>query len=97
MSCGHKGVSAECGNSIVPSTYRKGSFIWGLIEIPFVLFVSILAGTGVGFLMYMGEIYSMDELPMIFLRVFERQSALMVAIPIALTTLYIVVKNLQKP
>lgn len=95
MSKGPKGFGP--GVSIEPSTYRKGSFIWGLIEIPFVLFVSILAGTGVGFLMYMGKIYSMDELPRIFMRVFEYQSALMIAIPITLTTLYIIVKNLQKP
>jgi hypothetical protein len=45
----------------------------------------------------MGKIYSMDELPRIFFRVFEYQSALMIAIPITLTTLYIIVKNLQKP
>ncbi len=94
MSHGHKGFGNPVRYPIAPSSYRK-NFAWWLIEIPFVLLVSILAGTGVSWLIQMTEIYGMGELSKAFMSIFERQSFLMIVVPITLTTLYFIVRKLN--
>ena len=85
----------DCKDPITPVTH-SGNFPWWLIEAPIVLFFSTLIGIATAWFVIMVGIYGMSEMPRLFENIYEQQGAIMILLPIALTSLYYTISKIKK-
>jgi len=91
-----KGITGFGPSPITPSTHRKGNFAWWIIKLPFVLLGSILVSTATAWYVVMADIYGIDRIPSLLESLYEKQSAVVVILPIVLTVLYFIININRK-
>jgi len=93
MSKDIKGFSHP--SPIEPISHSKNSF-WRLLGIPAVLFFAILISIGVAGLAQIVTIHGTAEIPKVLNYLYDKQSAIMVILPIVLTGLYYTISKIRK-
>ena len=81
--------------SIEPVSHR-GNFPWWLIKVPFVLFGTTLFSAAVAWWTIIVDIHGIKEIPELFSTIYDKQSAIVVILPILLTTLYFTINKIGK-
>ena len=75
---------------------RSGKFPWGLITIPLVLFCTTLFSAAVAWWAVIVDVHGIGEIPELMNHIYDKQSAIMIILPILLTTIYFTINKIGK-